>query len=66
MKKLLVSIINFYQIYLSFDRGLLRVFAPIGACKYEVSCSEFTKQAILKQGLLKGGIEGIKRILSCR
>lgn len=58
MKKLLVNIINFYQIF--------SAILFVGVCKYEVSCSEFTKQAILKQGLLKGGIEGIKRILSCR
>lgn len=65
MKKLAVIIINFYQKYLSFDRGLLMVLAPGGACLFEVSCSEFTKQAILEKGLLKGGFLGFKRILSC-
>ncbi|MBI4036528.1 membrane protein insertion efficiency factor YidD [Candidatus Daviesbacteria bacterium] len=65
MKKVVLVLIEFYQAYLSFDQGLLRLLAPGGACKYEVSCSEFTKQAIEKYGVLKGGWLGFKRILSC-
>lgn len=59
-------IITFYQKFLSFDRGLLAVFAPGGACKYEVSCSEYTKQAILDYGVTRGILMGIKRVWSCR
>lgn len=65
MAKLLISLINFYQIFLSFDQGLLRVLSPAGACKGSPTCSQFTKQAILKYGALKGGVLGFKRILSC-
>jgi uncharacterized protein len=65
MKKLLISLINIYQNYFSFDRGLLMVLAPGGACRYEVSCSEFTKQAISEYGVEKGLVIGVKRILSC-
>lgn len=65
MRKLLVSLISIYQIFLSFDRGLLRILTPNGACRFKISCSEYTKQAILEYGTIKGGWMGCKRILSC-
>lgn len=65
MKKLLISIIEVYQTFLSFDKGILSYFAPGGACKYEISCSEYTKQQIKNTGI-KGVWLGIKRIWSCR
>jgi hypothetical protein len=34
-------------------------------CKYEPTCSEYTKQAIEKYGAVKGVFLGIKRILRC-
>lgn len=66
MSYLIIQLINFYQKYLSFDRGLLMVLAPGGACKYEVSCSEYMKIAIKEKGVVKGVYSGILRILSCR
>lgn len=65
MKKLAIRLIEFYQHYLSFDHGFLAVFAPGGACRYSPTCSEYTKQAILDYGALKGVWMGVKRILSC-
>lgn len=66
MKKLLISLIEFYQTFLSFDKGLLSVFAVGGACRNEISCSEYTKQSIEDFGILKGAVMGAKRIWSCR
>ncbi len=66
MSYLIIQLINFYQKFLSFDRGLLMVLAPGGACRYEVSCSEYTKRAIIKEGAIRGFFLGIKRIISCR
>lgn len=66
MRYLICKLIEFYQIFLSFDRGILAVLAPGGACKYEVSCSEYTKQQILKHGVVEGSVSGIRRIISCR
>lgn len=66
MKQFLIRVIEFYQIFLSFDRGLLRILVPGGVCRYEVSCSEYAKQSINKHGITKGVVMGLKRIWSCR
>ncbi len=66
MKKLLISLICFYQRYLSFDNGVLALFAPGGACRSEIKCSEYTKQMIIKHGITQGLVLGAKRIWSCR
>lgn len=66
MKKLLINLINFYQAYLSFDKGVLSLFAPGGACKFEPSCSQYFKEKIREVGIVKGIRLGIKRIWSCR
>ncbi len=65
MRKTIISLINFYQHYLSFDTGLLMFLAPGGACRYQISCSEYTKQMIIDLGTKKGIWMGLKRILSC-
>lgn len=66
MKQILIGLINFYQIFLSFDRGLLSVFAPGGACRYPVSCSQYMKQSIIERGALKGTQMGLSRLWSCK
>ena len=57
MKKILIKLINFYQ------KSISPWFGP--KCKFEPTCSEYTKQAIEKYGAIKGTIIGIKRILRC-
>ena len=57
MKKILIKLINFYQKEISPWLG--------PRCKYEPTCSEYTKQAIEKYGAIKGTIKGLKRILRC-
>ncbi len=66
MKKLLINLINIYQVFFSFDRGVLAVFAPGGACKYSPSCSQYTKLVIARYGVVTGIRLGLKRIWSCR
>ncbi|MBI2017942.1 membrane protein insertion efficiency factor YidD [Candidatus Daviesbacteria bacterium] len=66
LKNIIISIINFYQKYLSFDRGLLAFFAPGGACRFEISCSEYTKQKIGEFGILRGVYLGMQRVWRCR
>jgi len=66
MSKIFLWLISFYQKFLSFDTGALSFLAPGGACKYKVSCSEYTKIMITKYGALRGIVLGLKRIISCR
>ncbi len=60
MKRILIRIIEWYQKYISvwFEYKNIR-------CKYYPTCSEYTKQAIEKYGVVKGSILGIARILRC-
>jgi hypothetical protein len=58
LKQFSQNLINFYQKYIS-------VFLKKNTCVFYPSCSEYTKQAIEKYGVLKGIYLGIKRILRC-
>ena len=60
MKKLLISLINWYQNNVSEWLSSRNI-----NCKYYPTCSEYTKQAIQKYGAIKGIFLGIKRILKC-
>ncbi len=54
---LALKLITAYQKY-------LRPSMPAG-CRFEPGCSEYTKQAILKYGIIKGVCKGLIRILHC-
>jgi putative membrane protein insertion efficiency factor len=54
-----------YQKLLSPDHSWLKFRYPHGFCKFYPSCSEYTKQAIEKFGVVKGSYLGIKRIIRC-
>ena len=56
-KKIVILLINIYQKYISPGLG--------NHCKYYPSCSEYTKQAVDKYGIIKGSMFGIYRILRC-
>ncbi len=60
MKKVLISIIRWYQKHVSFWLESKNI-----RCKFYPTCSEYTIQAIEKYGILKGSIIGFKRILKC-
>lgn len=60
MRNLGVILINFYQ------KNISPIFTAKGVrCRYYPTCSEYTKQAIKKYGIIKGGFIGFKRILRC-
>tara|TARA_B100000945_G_scaffold140853_1_gene112856 strand:+ start:628 stop:843 length:216 start_codon:yes stop_codon:yes gene_type:complete len=44
-----------------------RLLSPIlpSSCRFTPTCSEYTKQAIIKHGIIKGTLLGIKRISKC-
>ena len=61
MSRIFIKIINFYQKHIStYMSHVWNVH-----CKFEPTCSEYTKQAIEKYGAMKGLFIGIKRILKC-
>lgn len=60
MKKVLISLINFYQKHISLWLDSKNI-----KCKFYPTCSDYTKQAIEKYGVIKGVFLGIKRILRC-
>ena len=57
MKKILISMIRFYQRYLS----------PLKStkCPYIPSCSHYGLEAVQKYGAFKGGILALWRIVRC-
>ena len=57
MKKIFIALIEKYQKYISPILGR--------NCKYYPSCSEYTKHAIEKYGIIKGFFLGGKRIIRC-
>jgi len=56
MKKIVLSLICAYQF-------ISRFFPPV--CRFYPTCSEYTRQAVDKYGVLKGMGLGAKRILRC-
>ena len=60
MKKICIFLIELYQ------KSISKIFTNRNIkCKFYPSCSEYTKQAVEKYGVLKGIYLGTKRILRC-
>ncbi len=61
MKRILIApalfLIKLYQNFIS-------PFTP-STCRYQPTCSYYTKEALQKYGIIKGSQLAIKRILSC-
>jgi putative membrane protein insertion efficiency factor len=68
LKTYFIKFIDFYQKFLSpAVKKFLEFFGllKINSCAFYPSCSEYTKQAIKKYGILKGSCLGFLRILRC-
>ena len=52
-----ISLINLYKYLISPMLG--------NNCRFLPTCSEYTKEAIIKFGLIKGTSLGFKRIIKC-
>ncbi|WP_040477328.1 membrane protein insertion efficiency factor YidD [Halanaerobium saccharolyticum] len=57
MKKLFLFLIRIYQ-------KIISPWTP-KSCRFYPTCSEYSKQAIIKYGAFKGGWMGFKRIIRC-
>ena len=56
LKRILLLLIKFYQKFSALTPP---------RCRFYPTCSEYTKQAIIKYGIIKGSWLGIKRICKC-
>lgn len=56
MKQIFLFLIKIYQWFSKFTPSV---------CRFTPTCSEYTKQAIIKYGAFKGVWMGIKRICRC-
>jgi hypothetical protein len=68
MESLFLKLIDFYQkILASPIKNFLEHFGLIknNSCVFYPTCSEYTKEAIKKYGILKGTYLGFFRILRC-
>jgi len=57
MRRLVVGLIMLYQ----------RLISPLfgNVCRFEPSCSEYTRQAVLRHGVARGSWLGVKRLSRC-
>ena len=66
-KNLAVFLIEVYQKTFSPDQGVMKseekTHSP--TCVFYPSCSEFSKEAIQKYGVLKGSLKSFRRIIRC-
>ncbi|PIW36966.1 MAG: membrane protein insertion efficiency factor YidD [Candidatus Kerfeldbacteria bacterium CG15_BIG_FIL_POST_REV_8_21_14_020_45_12] len=59
MKKLILKLISLYKRFLSpVNRGIY-------SCRFTPSCADYTKEAVEKYGVIKGGLMGFWRVLRC-
>lgn len=55
------AVLGFLRLYKTF----ISPFLP-SACRFEPTCSEYTRQAVEKHGAVRGSWLGLKRILRCQ
>jgi len=67
MKFIFIKFIDFYQKRFSPIKKFLEYFGLLrnNSCVFYPTCSEYTKQAVEKYGILKGFFIGFLRILRC-
>lgn len=58
-------LIRLYQKTVSPDHGFFKSAFPQGYCRFYPSCSEYGYQSIEKNGLIKGSLKAMWRILRC-
>ena len=64
-RKIVCFFIKIYQFLFSFDHAFWSNPKVFRICTYNPSCSEFSRQAVLKHGVILGSIMGFKRIIDC-
>lgn len=62
-RQLVIGLIGLYQKTLSPDHGPLKALG--GVCRFQPTCSEYTKQAVGRFGVIKGLALGARRVARC-
>jgi len=57
MRQLVITLLRFYKLFIS-------PWLP-SACRFYPTCSDYTRQAVEKYGVLRGGWLGLKRLSRC-
>ena len=65
MKRLVIGAITLYQRTLSPDHSWLASLFPGGYCRFQPSCSMYTKAAVERHGIMHGLWLGGWRIVRC-
>ena len=66
MKRLILSLIKFYQKYLSLDHAWAKkLHLTDKVCRFTPTCSEYTYQAVERYGVVRGLGLGFRRVLRC-
>lgn len=63
-REFVIGLLTFYTRVVS--PALHQLLGIKAVCRYNVTCSVYAKEAIIQNGVLKGGLAAIKRIASCQ
>ncbi|MBP9716411.1 MAG: membrane protein insertion efficiency factor YidD [Candidatus Levybacteria bacterium] len=64
IKKSAITLIDIYQIFIS--TVLKSILGTNRFCRFDETCSQYTKRAIIENGILKGVGLGLARISKCQ
>lgn len=65
-RNLVAFFIKVYQKTLSPDHGFMFSWMfPDGYCRFSPTCSEYSRQAVLKYGVVLGLLKAVWRVLRC-
>ncbi|PIV10086.1 MAG: membrane protein insertion efficiency factor YidD [Candidatus Omnitrophica bacterium CG02_land_8_20_14_3_00__42_8] len=65
LRKFILALIKIYQKTISPDHGYFPILKLLGECRHYPTCSQYTYQAIKREGALKGLWLGLKRLATC-
>ena len=64
MRNILILVLDIYQKAIS--PALHSLLGTNNACRFSVTCSEYAKNKIEKEGVIKGSYYSLLRILKCQ
>lgn len=66
MKKIFLKLIRLYQKTAFFRQPIFKLlWLSDASCRFQPTCSEYCYQAINKYGMIKGSLQGLRRIFKC-